>query len=190
MTHNETKSLTDEELFHAALINLKYALLRQSRTQRRVTSRVRTLIRSVVIGLGSALMFILYLVFILTQQVNSLSSSLDDISKQAILVQDSMDDIDVVMLEFDRYMKELPGFDASVTRIENNMMSLTNNVSFITQNITEISREFVLLNGTISGLGGNTLVLNQVLQQVTLDVLEGTKPARRFNSMNPFNFIP
>ena len=164
-------------------------MFQQSRTQRRVASRVRTLIRAVMVGLVTSLCFIIYLIYILTQQVNALSSSIDTISTQATLVQESMDDIEMVMITFETYMNELPGIDVSVSGIENNVFNMTRSFSAITKNISVMTNEIDSLRNTLSGVGQNTLVLNQVLQQVTGDVADGAKPMRRFNSMNPFDFL-
>ncbi|MCK5917978.1 MAG: hypothetical protein KAG34_06115 [Cocleimonas sp.] len=189
MANDVLKNMSNEELFQTSLLNLKQAVLQQSRTQRRVASRVRTLIRAVMVGLVTALVFILYLVFILTQQVNALSNSLDTITTQAVSVQESMDDIEMVMITFETYMNELPGMDVSVTGIEYSIHGMTNNFSRITQNVSTITTEINTLNKTLSGVGQNTLVLNQILKQITADIADGTKPIKRFNQMNPFGFF-
>ena len=189
MANDTMNTMSDEELFHSALLHLKQAILQQSQTQRRVASRVRTLIRAVMVGLVTALFFILYLIYILTQQVNALSDNLDEISKQAVVVQESMDDIEMVMINFETYMNELPGIDVSVTGLENNIYGITQNFSAITRNVSVIRTEVNTLKNTLSNVGQNTLVLNQVLRQVTGDIAEGTKPIQHFNRINPFNFF-
>ncbi|HIO91841.1 MAG TPA: hypothetical protein EYG68_03235 [Leucothrix mucor] len=182
-------NMSDDELFHTSMVNLKKALLQQSRTQRRVANRVRTLIRSVMVALGSSLIFILYLVYILTQQVNTISSSLDDMSQQAVAIQGSMNDVKHVMIMFETYMNEMPGIDVSISGIENSMANMTNSFAAITKNVELVSSELDSLKGSMQGVGHNTLVLNQVLHQVTADVADGARPIERFNSMNPFNFM-
>lgn len=189
MANNTIDKMSNDELFQASMLNLKQSLLELSSTQRRVASRVRILIRSVMLGIVTTLIFILYLVYILTQQANALSNSLDNVSKQAVAVQESIDDIEFVMINFEAYMNELPGIDVSVTGIEYNIRNMTHKLATITQNVTAISKEITTLNHNLSGLGQNTLVLNQVLRQVTKDVMEGAKPVRQFNQMNPFNFF-
>ena len=182
-------TMTDEELFQASLLNLKHAVVQQSLAQRRVADRVRTLIRSLVVGLGSALVFILYLIYILTRQVEALSDSLDTVSHQAVAVQESMDDIEIVMINFETYMHELPEIDLSVTGVDKSMEKMTHHISSITGNISIVTHEFDNLQASMYGMGQQTVVLSQVLQQVTADVSEGTKPARYFNNMNPFEFM-
>ncbi len=189
MTSDRMKNMSDEELFQASLLNLKKSMLQQSITQRRVASRVRTLIRSLMVGLVTALVFILYLVFILTQQVEALSNSLDTISKQAVLVQESVDDIEMVLITFETYMNELPGIDVSVSGIETNISNMSGRFAVISKNVSVITTEINGLKNTLSGVGEKTLVLNQILQQVATDVYEGSKPIQRFNNMNPFDFL-
>jgi archaellum component FlaC len=189
MANNTISKLSNEALFKTSVFNLKQSLLELSSTQRRVASRVKTLIRSVMIGIVTTLVFILYLVYILTQQVNALSNSLNNVSKQAILVQESIDDIEMVMINFETYMNELPGIDVSVTNLEYNITNITHKFSALTNNVTTITSEIKTLNNSLSGLGQNTLVLNQVLRQVTKDVADGAKPIRQFNHVNPFNFF-
>jgi len=189
MTNHSLDSMSNEALFQASLKNLKQSLLQQSRTQRRVASRVRTLIRAVMVGLVTALVFILYLVFILAQQVNALSNNLDTISTQAVLVQESMDDIEMVMITFETYMNELPGIDVSISGLEISVHNMRRGFSMISNNVVVMTADISALRNTLAGVGQNTLVLNQVLKQVTGDVADGVKPIKRFNSMNPFNFL-
>lgn len=189
MSKYDLENMTDEELFQSSLLNLKHAVVQQSMSQRRVAERVRTLIRSLVVGLGSALVFILYLIYLLTGQVEALSDSLDAISHQAVAVQESMDEIEIVMITFETYMNEMPGIDQSITKVENTMGEMTNHFASITQNISLVNGELDNLQTSMYGMGQHTVVLNQVLRQVTSDVADGTKPARRFNSMNPFEFM-
>ena len=189
MSKTTLGNMSDEELFHTSLLNLKHALLQQSQSQRRVADRVKTLIRSLMMGLGSALIFILYLIYILTGQVDALSTSLDAISKQATAVQESMTDIDIVMITFETYLQELPRIDTSVTKVEKSVTGMAINVTGITNNLSIVTDELGLLRTSLSGMNQNVLVLSQVLQRVNRDVADGVKPVERFNSMNPFNFM-
>ena len=189
MSDKAIDNMSDDELFYTSMVNLKKALLQQSRTQRRVANRVRTLIRSVMVALGTALFFILYLIYILTQQMNTLSDNLDVISQQATNVQGSMKDIRHVMTTFETYMNEMPSINVSISGIERNMLSMTGSFALITKNIAVVTSEMDGLTASMQGVGNNTLVLNQVLRQVTADVVDGAKPIEQFNNMNPFNFM-
>ena len=100
-----------------------------------------------------------------------------------------MDDIEIAMMTFETYMNELPGIDVSVSGIENNIFNMTQSFSAISQNIAVVTTEIDALQNILAGVGQNTLVLKQVLQQVTGDVADGVKPIKRFNSINPFGFF-
>jgi archaellum component FlaC len=191
MTAEPNKDIDiNEHLFKEAIENLKQAVSYQSTSQRRVSKRVKILIRSVMIGMASTLIFIFYLVYILTQQVEALSTSLDAISEETSGMLNSIEQIEIVMMTFDAHMNVLPAINQSITEIDDNLYSLTGNMSGVTNNVSQVTSELRSLRGVLASMSNKVDVLDNTLLQINKDVNDVSKPLKRFNDFNPFNHLP
>lgn len=189
LSNKSTKDFTDAELFADSLLNLKQAVLNQSASQRRVAVRVKFLIRSILGAVVVSLVFTLYLIFILTRQVETLTDQLDLMSVEGQLVLTSMNNIDIVMKKFDKQMKTLPFINESVTNIDKNLSLVTTNVGGVSDSFDIINTEVNELSKEIENISSNVEALDNTVQRVNQDIHEVTKPAKRFNDINPFNFL-
>ncbi|MEE9302620.1 MAG: hypothetical protein V3U84_02435 [Thiotrichaceae bacterium] len=181
--------LSDEELFTDSFSNLKQAFLKQSASQRRVAVRVKFLIRSLMIAIVTSLLFIFYLIYILTHQVTVLTNELDSMSIEGQMVLKSMSNIDSVMMKFEAHMNSLPYINESVSRIDDNLSLVEINVAGISDNLGLINGEVNQLSKTLGSMSSNIEVLDYTVHQVNKDINDATKPIQRFNDFNPFNYM-
>ncbi|MEE9352302.1 MAG: hypothetical protein V3U78_08580 [Thiotrichaceae bacterium] len=182
-------SMTDEELFADSFSSLKQAFLKQSAAQRRVAVRVKFLIRSLMIAIVTSMLFIFYLIFILTRQVVVLTEELDSISADGDRVLVSMQNIDSVMMKFEAHMNTLPLINESVAHIDQNLSLVEVNVAGISGNLGAINGEVNQLSQTLGSMSSNIQVLDHTVHQVNKDMHDATKPVQRFNDFNPFNYL-
>lgn len=180
-------SVSDEHLFNEAVSNLKQAILSQGKSHRRVATRVRFLIRSIMIGLVSSLFFILYLIYLLNHQVGVLTTSLNSISLKTSQLLTSMSDIEKDVAQFEMTMNVMPSLSDSVRVMNYNVSSLTGHMELVTGNVTTLKNELQQLNGSLSHLSTNAHILEQSVEKINHDMNTITKPAKRFNDFNPFN---
>jgi len=179
--------VSDEQLFNEAVCNLRQAILSQGKSHRRVATRVRFLIRSIMFGLVSSLFFILFLIYLLTHQVNVLTTSLNNISIKTAHLLGSVDAIERDVVQFETAMAVMPNISTSVVDMRHNVSSLTATMGTMTKNIRTIKSEVTLLNGSLSSLSHNTQILEQSMGRINNDMNKVTKPMKRFNDFNPFN---
>jgi methyl-accepting chemotaxis protein len=184
---NTATLMSDEQLFNEAVCNLRQAVLSQGKSHRRVATRVRFLIRSIMFGLVSSLLFILFLIVLLTHQVNVLTTSLNNISTNTSSLLDSINDIELDVLQFETAMAVMPNISTSVIGMNQNVSSLTTRMGSVTKNVKKIKGELQLLHGSLADLSKNTQVLEQSVGNINKDMNEVTKPMKRFNDFNPFN---
>ncbi len=181
--------MTDEELFSESFSYLKQAFLKQSASQRRVAVRVKFLIRSLMMAIVTSLLFIFYLIYILTHQVNVLSDELDAMSAEGQMVINSMNNIDSVMMKFEAHMNSLPYINESVSRIDENLSLVEVNIAGVSDNLGKITGEVNQLSQTLGSMSTSIQVLDYTVHQVNKDINDATKPIQRFNDFNPFNFM-
>lgn len=180
-------SVSDEHLFNEAVSNLKQAILSQGKSHRRVATRVRFLIRSIMVGLVSSLLFILYLIYLLNHQVGVLTTSLNSISLKTSQLLTSISDIRSDVAQFETAMNVMPSLSDSVRVMNHNVSSLTNHMESVTGNVTTLRGELQQLHGSLSHLSTNAHVLEQSVERMNHDMNTITKPAKRFNNFNPFD---
>ncbi|HID81332.1 MAG TPA: hypothetical protein EYH06_02830 [Chromatiales bacterium] len=178
------------QLFEESISYLKRSLLLSAKTQQRVGLRVRILIRGVMIGLVVTLLSIFYLIYLLTNQVNSLSDSLDRITTEAVAMRNSVDNIQIVLMSFETQMDVMPALNYSVEKISGDVVTISDGMNGITHNISKVSTELTDLHGAMRGLSGKVTGLDQTLFRVERDMNSSSKPFRRFNQMNPMNHLP
>ncbi len=179
----------DTDIFHEAVCNLKQAILLQSKSQRRVATRVKFLIRSIMVGLVSALVFISYLAYLFLHQITVLTHSLDSISAETTSLHKNIENIERDMMQFEAAMDEVPRIGGAILNVNNNLSLMTSNVGGMTQNITTVKGELQQLNTSLSGVSNNVQMLNRSVNQMNTDINEVTKPVKRFNNFNPFNTL-
>ena len=179
----------DADLFNEAVCNLQQAILLQSKSQRRVATRVKFLIRSIMVGLVSALIFISYLAYLFLHQVTVLTNSLDNISLETTGLYESIEDIERDMMKFEAAMDELPHIGSSILTVNTNLSLMTSSVGEMTQHITTVKGELQGLASSLSGVSKNVQVLDASVNQMKVDINEVTKPVKRFNDFNPFNML-
>lgn len=182
--HHHNKG--DEKNFQQALDNLQYIVQTHSRSHRAVANRVRMLIRVLIIGLVSALAFILYLLYLLTLQINVFSSALDHITTEADAVQISLDHIEMSITIFDAYMNNIPEMDVAIGKIDSSLGNMTHNVHGVTNDVQLLSYELGQLQSSLHRVATHVQTLDHNLLTVNQDVNNATKPFRRFNQFNPF----
>ncbi len=180
-------NVSDEQLFDEAVRNLRQAILSQGKSHRRVATRVRFLIRSIMFGLVSSLFFILFLIYLLTHQVEVLTTSLDSISTKTSHLLGSIDGIERNIVQFEASMGVMPNISNAILKMNQNVSSLTTNVGAVTQNVGTIKNELQQLNKSLSHLSDNTQILEQSVGRINSDMNTVTKPMKRFNDFNPFN---
>ncbi len=180
---------TDQELFTSSFDQLKKAVVKQGAAQRRVAVRVKYLIRSLMVAIVTTLLFIFYLIYILTNQVDVLTNQLDLISAEGDRVLKSVKNIDGVLMKFEAQMDTLPYVNESVTNIDNNMSLVTTNIAGISDNIGLINSQVYQLRSTMGNVSINIQNLDNTVHQVNRDVNSATEPVKRFNDLNPFNFM-
>lgn len=185
-----SSSEESNQLFEESISYLKRSLLLSANTQQRVGLRVRILIRGVMIGLVITLLSIFYLIYLLTNQVNSLSDSLDNITIEAVAMRNSMDNIQIVLMSFQTQMDIMPALNYSVEKISGDVVTISDGMNGITQNISKVSSDLTVLNAAMQGLSGKVTGLDQTLFKVERDMNSSSKPFRRFNQMNPLNHMP
>lgn len=176
----------DDKDFQQALNNLQYIVQTHSRSHRAVANRVRMLIRVLIIGLVSALAFILYLLYLLTMQINVFSDALDHITMEADAVQTSLDHIEMSITMFDAYMSNIPEMNVAIGRIDNSLGNMTHNVHGVTNDVQVLSYELGQLQSSLQRVSTHVQTLDQSLLSVNHDVDQAAKPFRRFNQFNPF----
>lgn len=181
----ESTTMTDED-FQKALENLRYVVVSQSQTHRVLGNRVRMLIRSLVVGLVSALAFILYLLYLLTMQIDVFSDSLKHITEEAESVQLSIDHIEMSVAVFEAYMRDMSEMNASVEKIDKSLLMMTKNVSGVTRDVQQVSYELNQLQASMRQVTGNVQVLDSTLLNINKDVDDAAKPFENFNKMIPF----
>ena len=179
--------MSDEQLFDEAVRNLRQAILSQGKSHRRVASRVRFLIRSIMFGLVSSLFFILFLIYLLSHQVEVLTASLDSISTKTSHLLGSIDGIEGNIVHFETSMEVMPNISNAIIEMNKNVSSLTTNVGVVTENIKTVRNELQQLNISLSNLSNNTQILEQSVRKINNDMNAVTKPMKRFNDFNPFN---
>jgi len=179
--------VSDEQLFGEAVRNLRQAILSQGKSHRRVATRVRFLIRSIMFGLVSSLFFILFLIYLLSHQVEVLTASLDSISTKTSHLLGSIDGIEGNIVQFETSMAVMPNISNAIIEMNKNVSSLTTNVGAVTQNVKTIRNELQQLNISLSNLSDNTQILEQSVGRINNDMNAVTKPMKRFNDFNPFN---
>ncbi len=180
---------TDQELFGDTFEKLKEGVLKQGAAQRRVAVRVKYLIRSITVAIVTSLLFIFYLIHLLTRQVDVLTEQLDVISVEGERVLHSVRNIDTVMMKFEAQMNTLPDITDSVVSINQNLSLVTRNVAGVSDNIGTINREVYELRQTMNYVSQNIQKLEYTVYQVNQDVNSATKPIKRFNDLNPFNYL-
>ena len=178
------------QLFEDSITYLKHSLLLSAKTQQRVGFRVRILIRGVMVGLVVTLFSIFYLIYLLTNQVESLSGSLDRITLEALAMRNSMDNIQIVLMSFQTQMDVMPALNYSVEKISGDVVTISDGMNGITRNVSKVSSELTELNGAMQGLSGKVTGLDETLFKVERDMNSSSKPFRRFNQMNPMNHMP
>ncbi|HHL18125.1 MAG TPA: hypothetical protein ENJ33_00155 [Thiothrix sp.] len=179
--------VSDEQLFNEAVRNLRQAIISQGKSHRRVATRVRFLIRSIMFGLVSSLFFILFLIYLLTHQVRVLTTSLDSISTKTSHLLGSFDGIERNIVQFEASMGVMPNISSAILEMNQNVSSLTANVGAVTQNVGTIKNELQQLNKSLASLSDNTQILEQSVRRINNDMNTVTKPMKRFNDFNPFN---
>lgn len=180
---------SDNVLFADAFAQLKKAVIKQGEAQRRVAVRVKYLIRSLMIAIVTALLFIVYLIFLLNRQVDILSNQLDLISIEGDHVLQSVNNIDTVMMKFEAQMDTLPFVNESVANINENLSLVKQNIAGISDNLGTINQEVYNLKNTMGNVSINVQHLDSTVHQVNSDVNATTEPVKRFNDLNPFNFM-
>lgn len=187
----EKSATTDKNaLFEESVGYLKQSLALSVRSQERVGFRVRILIRAVMIGLVMTLVSIFFLIYLLTNQVEALSDTLDVITDEAIEIRSSMDNIHVVLMSFDNQMEAMPPMNQSVAKIKTDIHMTSSGMKRITGDVQTMSIELSGLQAAITGLSNNITQLDYTLLRVNKDMKDTTKPLRRFNQMNPMNYVP
>jgi prefoldin subunit 5 len=183
----ETKpiTMTDED-FQQALENLRYVVVSQNNTHRVLGNRVRMLIRSLVVGLVSALAFILYLLYLLTMQIDVFSDSLKHITEEAESVQLSIDHIEMSVAVFEAYMRDMSEMNASVEKIDKSLLTMTKSVSGVTRDVQQVAYELNQLQASLQQVTGNVQTLDNTLLNINKDVDTAAKPFENFNKMMPF----
>ncbi len=189
LSNGLTKHMTNEELFADSFVNLKQAFLKQSASQRSVATRVKFLIRSILVVIVTSLIFTLYLIYILTHQVEVLTNQLDIMSAEGQHVLNSVRDIDIVMMKFEAQMNTLPYINKSISNIDQNLSLVTTNVAGITDSFDLINSEVNELSKEMKSISSNIQALDHTVQRVNQDFSDVAKPAKRFNDFNPFNFM-
>jgi methyl-accepting chemotaxis protein len=181
-----TSNNADNNNFQQALNNLQYIVQTHSRSHRAVANRVRMLIRVLIIGLVSALAFILYLLYLLTMQINVFSDALDHITMEADAVQTSLDHIEMSMTVFDAYMTNIPEMHIAIGEIDHSLDNMTQNVYGVTNDVQLLSYELGQLQYSLKSVSTHVQTLDQALLTVKDDVNDAAKPFRRFNQFIPF----
>lgn len=181
-----TSDNADNNNFQQALNNLQYIVQTHSRSHRAVANRVRMLIRVLIIGLVSALAFILYLLYLLTMQINVFSDALDHITMEADAVQTSLDHIEMSMTVFDAYMTNIPEMHHAIGKIDSSLGDMTQNVHGVTKDVQFLSYELGQLQYSLKNVSTHIQTLDQALLTVKNDVNDAAKPFRRFNQFSPF----
>ena len=187
----EKPAITDSNaLFEESVGHLKQSVALCVHSQARVGFRVRLLIRAVMIGLVMTLVSIFFLIYLLTNQVESLSDTLDLITYEAVEIRSSMDNIQVVLMSFENQMEVMPLLNQSVEKISTDVHVTSSGMNLITSDVKNMSAELNGLQGAMTGLSNNVTELDNTLLRVNKDMADTTKPMRRFNQMNPMNYVP
>lgn len=177
---------TADKQFDDLLKNLQFIIQTHSHSQRALAKRVRLLIRVLLFGLISALAFILYLLYLLTMQVNEFADALDHITNEAEFVQTSIDNIEMSVTVFEAYMGDLPEMNQAITEIDNSLTGMVSNVSGVSQDVQNLGQELSGIRQSLGLVAHKVQVLDQSLLQINEDVDDAAKPFRRFNQMTPF----
>jgi len=186
---NQTDSTNPARLFEESVGYLSESLNLVVRSQERVGIRVRILIRAVMVGLVITLSSFFFLIYLLTDQVDALSDTLDMITNEAIEMRSSIDNIQIVMMSFENQMEVMPILNHSVGKITTDIDTIGNGMHDIAGNVQSMSIELTELQGAMSGLSGKITGLDQTLFRVEKDMSDSTKPMRRFNQINPLNIM-
>jgi len=180
------RNQVDDQQFDDLLGNLQFIIQTHSHSQRALAKRVRILIRVLLLGLVSALAFILYLLHLLTMQVNEFADALDHITTEAELVQTSIDNIEMSVTVFEAYMSDLPEMNQAISEIDMSLAGMVTNVAGVSHDVKSLGDELSGIRGSLGQVAHKVQVLDQSLLTINDDVEDAAKPFRRFNQFTPF----
>lgn len=185
-TDTRENNQVDDKQFDDLLGNLQFIIQTHSHSQRALAKRVRILIRVLLLGLVSALAFILYLLYLLTMQVNEFADALDHITTEAELVQMSIDNIEMSVTVFEAYMGDLPEMNQAIGDMDVALGGMVENVSGVSSDVKSLGNELSGIRGSLGQVAHKVQQLDQSLLIINEDVEDAAKPFRRFNQFTPF----